>query len=115
MEKKFAELINKESLENVSDTPDFIIGKFLDSSLDALNNAILQRKQWYASDKDSAFSQEFWKESARLMDIYRKENNEERVQGIVDCRILFNKLNPMNEGLSSWTVKKQGIKTNLNF
>jgi hypothetical protein len=34
----------------------------------------------------------FWEETARLMQEYRKEGNEQRVQGIVDCRILFNRL-----------------------
>ena len=34
----------------------------------------------------------FWEETARLIKEYRKEGNEQRVQGIVDCRILFNRL-----------------------
>lgn len=34
----------------------------------------------------------FWEETATLMDEYRKEDNEQRVQGIVDCRILISRL-----------------------
>ena len=41
------ELINKESKENTSNTPDFIIAEFLRDCLDALNMTIMKRDEWY--------------------------------------------------------------------
>ena len=35
---------------------------------------------------------EFWKQTADLIEKYRKEGDERAAQGIVDCRILINKL-----------------------
>lgn len=40
-------LINKYSLENQSDTPDFILARYLKMCLDNYNAAIQQREHWY--------------------------------------------------------------------
>lgn len=40
-------LLNRYSKEKSSNTPDFILGKYLRACLDAFNNAILERNQWY--------------------------------------------------------------------
>ncbi len=34
----------------------------------------------------------FWEETARLSTEYRKEGQQEKAEGIIDCRILFNRL-----------------------
>tara|TARA_R100001244_G_scaffold112059_1_gene82910 strand:- start:193 stop:450 length:258 start_codon:yes stop_codon:yes gene_type:complete len=34
----------------------------------------------------------FWKETSELIDAHRKNNDERASQGVVDCRILFNRL-----------------------
>ena len=34
----------------------------------------------------------FWKETSELIDAHRKNNDERAAQGVVDCRILFNRL-----------------------
>lgn len=47
--KKLLELVNSESVENISNTPDWILGEFLGSCLDALNKAIKDRDMWYGS------------------------------------------------------------------
>lgn len=46
-EKELTDLINKHSLENGSDTPDFILAKYLISCLEAFNNAQEKRSDWY--------------------------------------------------------------------
>ena len=44
-------LINSYSLENQSDTPDFILAKYLQTCLDNFSAAILQREEWYGRQK----------------------------------------------------------------
>lgn len=54
-EKELENLINSYSKENDSDTPDFILAKYLIDCLDAWNNATEQREAWYGRNrKDSA-------------------------------------------------------------
>jgi hypothetical protein len=50
-EKDLAELINKYSKENDSDTPDFILARYLNAVLENFNAAILDREQWYGREK----------------------------------------------------------------
>lgn len=45
-------LINKYSLENESDTPDFILASFLNDCLNAFNTATRRRDDWYGRKKD---------------------------------------------------------------
>lgn len=40
-------LINKHSMENGSDTPDFILARFLADVLDTFDSAIDRRERWY--------------------------------------------------------------------
>ena len=44
--KDFAKVINYHSLENSSDTPDFIIATYLVSCLENLNGLIEAREMW---------------------------------------------------------------------
>ena len=46
-EKELAELVNKYSKENDSDTPDFILARYLNAVLDNFNAAVKDREQWY--------------------------------------------------------------------
>lgn len=46
-EKELTHLINKYSLENESNTPDFILAKYLVMSLVCVNHAIGVRSAWY--------------------------------------------------------------------
>ena len=46
-EKELEALINKHSLENASDTPDFILAKYLCNCLRAFNLATNRRVNWY--------------------------------------------------------------------
>ncbi len=49
-ESELVSLINRESLENVSNTPDWILAEFLVKCLHALNDAVEQRERWYGRD-----------------------------------------------------------------
>lgn len=40
-------LINAHSVENVSNTPDFILASFLNSCLDSFNGCVMRRDDWY--------------------------------------------------------------------
>lgn len=50
--KGFAEVINKHSAEFYSNTPDFILGAYLVSCLDAWNVGVSNRNSWYKRDRD---------------------------------------------------------------
>lgn len=46
-EKRLAVLINEYSKENDSDTPDFILARYLNEVLKNFNAAVMDREQWY--------------------------------------------------------------------
>jgi hypothetical protein len=46
-EKELEILINRYSKENDSDTPDFILAKYLNECLDNFSAAVKQREEWY--------------------------------------------------------------------
>lgn len=45
--KELVELINKHSIENGSDTPDFILAEYINGCLENFNTITLQREKWY--------------------------------------------------------------------
>ena len=46
-EKELAKLLNRGSMENDSDTPDFILATYLTECLEAFNRATKLRTWWY--------------------------------------------------------------------
>lgn len=46
-ERELAHLINRHSAENLSNTPDFILAKYLMHCLHAFNAAAMARDKWY--------------------------------------------------------------------
>ena len=46
-EKALEKLINEHSQENESDTPDFVLARYLQASLDAFNVGVRARERWY--------------------------------------------------------------------
>ena len=46
-QKELQELINKHCLENESDSPDFILAEYMLDTLDAYNDAVKKRENWY--------------------------------------------------------------------
>ena len=49
--QELAELLNRHSMENDSDTPDFILAQFILGCLASFNASVQQREIWY--DRDS--------------------------------------------------------------
>lgn len=45
--RDLAALLNRYSMENASDTPDFLLADYLIEALRALDTAILAREKWY--------------------------------------------------------------------
>ena len=45
--KDLAELINRHSKENGSNTPDFILARYLDNVLQNFDAAVNEREEWY--------------------------------------------------------------------
>ena len=48
LERELGNLLNCHSAENASDTPDFILAKFLMQCLAAWNDGVVARQKWYA-------------------------------------------------------------------
>ena len=46
-QEELAALINKHSVENETDTPDFILAEYLSDCLDAFGNLMGKREAWY--------------------------------------------------------------------
>ena len=46
-EQDLSALINKYSLENDSDTPDFLLASYLRSCLEVVNGFVRQRERWW--------------------------------------------------------------------
>ena len=46
-EKELERLINCHSLENESDTPDYILAEYIQDCLDAFRNAVKTRDKWW--------------------------------------------------------------------
>jgi len=51
--RELEKLINKYSMENGSDTPDFILAKYLTDCLQAFDTAISHRGRWFSSTRHS--------------------------------------------------------------
>ena len=49
-EQQLQHLINRYSMENESNTPDFILAQFLKGCLESFNTAVQQRETWYGRD-----------------------------------------------------------------
>jgi len=49
--KELEQLINKYSMENDSNTPDFILAEYLSNCLRTFNTTIQRRESWYGRDK----------------------------------------------------------------
>ena len=49
--KRFEEIINCNSMENESNTPDYILAEFLIEGLAAFDKATKKRDEWYANFK----------------------------------------------------------------
>lgn len=54
-EKELAELINKHNLEKPSNTPDFILAKYLTGCLIVWNENNLRRFDWFQKECDEEF------------------------------------------------------------
>lgn len=52
--RELVDIINKHSIENYSDTPDFILANYLIDCLNAFNNASNNRKNWFKSPSKDA-------------------------------------------------------------
>lgn len=52
LEKKLTELINSESRENDSNTPDYLLSEFMMNCLDAFELASNKREVWYGVELD---------------------------------------------------------------
>lgn len=49
-EKELEGLINKHSMENESDTPDYILARYMFTCLSAYQNAVKARDKWFSVD-----------------------------------------------------------------
>jgi len=45
-------LINRNSMENESNTPDFILADYLEDCLNAFDKAVCRRSEWYKREQN---------------------------------------------------------------
>lgn len=45
--KELTKLINRESMENGSDTPDFLLAEYLSDCLDTFDRIVTAREKWF--------------------------------------------------------------------
>lgn len=57
-QQELKDLINKHSMENRSNTPDYVLANYLMSCLDAFDQAISNRETWYKLNKSSDFERQ---------------------------------------------------------
>lgn len=77
--KELEELINKHSMENASNTPDFILASYMLDSLIAFDCAMQRREQWYEKDKVDGYNVVFTHEMGVKIPTYGElilDNNE---------------------------------------
>lgn len=55
-QKELEELINRHSLENDSNTPDFVLAAFMQRCLDAYTMATNRRDKWYGINPEPGWS-----------------------------------------------------------
>lgn len=46
-ERELEELLNRHSMENGSNTPDFVLAEYLSACLYAFNASVVHREAWY--------------------------------------------------------------------
>ena len=49
-DSELKQLLNRYSKENDSDTPDYILARYIQDCLDAYNRALQTREKWYGRD-----------------------------------------------------------------
>lgn len=49
-EKELRDMINRRCMEGGSDTPDFILAKYLTCCLEAFDQAVQRRDEWYSAE-----------------------------------------------------------------
>lgn len=74
--QELEELINKHSLENGSDTPDFILAEFLLESLRAFDRATNARESWFIKNTNAYADPEYKKFLNRVEDVVRNVKKE---------------------------------------
>ena len=50
--REFADVVNRHSLENETDTPDFVLGEYLFSCLENWNKLFRKRRKWYGVEEN---------------------------------------------------------------
>ncbi len=51
-EQELAALINKHSIENFSNTPDYVLASYLNNCLKTFGEAMIYRDHWYGKKKE---------------------------------------------------------------
>ena len=51
LQRELESLINRHSVENNSDTPDFILARYMARSLEVFEDAVNSREVWYGRQK----------------------------------------------------------------
>ncbi len=85
LETELAEVLNKYSQENLSNTPDYILANFVKNSLIAFDKAVGERDSFYGEDHSNRSSQN--RLTHQLSSHLHYDENAYAKIGIIDCRL----------------------------
>lgn len=71
-QEELRELINRNSMENGSNTPDFILSEFLNGCLKCFDDSTTKRSKWYGNDGKTKYEQIRY-HLHKLKDIYSED------------------------------------------
>lgn len=88
-EKELSQLINKHSIENKSDTPDFMIAKYLVGCLKAFSNIVMKRDKFYNGQIEEVIQEMGPEEPVPYQ--YAKINDSEVIYNAICCKCNLSK------------------------
>ena len=104
--KELESLINSFSLENNSDTPDFILAEYLSDCLGAFDKAAKRRTEWYGDDDDNddvTFVSDELAKTAQAADCYGKHHLADAID------LITNKYAKNHGGLDDWFKNEKWV------
>jgi hypothetical protein len=106
-EKELEQLINKHSIENESNTPDFILSRYLMNCLQSYEIALDSREKWYGrKDKNS---------SVGFKDVEDCKWNKSEESDLKDSHYLMGKKTMLNEGTIILSKQDGGLEKIIKY
>ena len=107
-EKELEQLINKHSIENESNTPDFILSRYLMNCLQTLNILTDRREDWYGRKPKEM-------EGTGFKDVKDCSKNKSEESGVKDPEYLMGKKTMLNENSLCLSKQDSGLEKIIKY